>query len=159
MNQPRRPGTTEEARIRALIEHRVPALAAKDAAALTRPDAPGLVLFDLVGPLRWRGGPAHAQRVADWLGSYQGPIGYQIRDLEVAVGGDLAWCHYLYRVSGTMIDGTQVGMWARATVCLRRTGAADTGDDDTGDDWAIVHEHSSVPMDAATGAAALDLQP
>lgn len=142
-------GSTDEARIRALIEQRTPAVAAKDAAALTRHHAAGLVLFDLVGALRRTGGGAQGQRVAEWLSSYRGPIGYQIRDLDVSVSGDLAFCHHLYRVSGTLTDGTRVGMWARSTVCLRRAG----------DDWAIVHEHTSVPMDADTGAAALGLQP
>jgi hypothetical protein len=49
------------------------------------------------------------------------------------------------RISGTMRDGTEVGMWVRATSCLRRQGGART----------IVHEHASVPFDADTGRAVL----
>ena len=59
---------------------------------------------------------------------------------------ELAFCHFLVRISGTMPDGSEVGMWVRATSCLRRQ------DDDT---WRIVHEHASVPFDADTGQAKL----
>jgi ketosteroid isomerase-like protein len=48
-----------------------------------------------------------------------------------------------------MTDGTQVGMWVRSTICLQKFG----------DGWTVTHEHTSVPFDGTTGAAALDLQP
>jgi len=141
--------STDEAQIRALVEERVEALADKDASALTSHDANDLVLFDAVGPLRHVGAEAHAERVAEWLSAYRGGIDYQIRDLRITAGTDVAFCHYLYRVGGTMTDGTQVGMWLRSTICLRKTDRV----------WTITHEHTSVPFDSATGAAFLDLRP
>ena len=44
-----------------------------------------------------------------------------------------------------MQDGTEVGVWVRATSCLRRQDG----------EWMIVHEHASVPFDANTGHAVL----
>lgn len=143
------PTSADEAQIRTLIEERVPALAVKDATTLTAHDATDIVIFDAVGPLRHRGADAHAARVADWLSLYRDGVDYQIRDLSITAGKDIAFCHYLYRVGGTMTDGTQVGMWVRSTICFRKTDR----------DWTITHEHSSVPFDGATGAASLDLQP
>jgi ketosteroid isomerase-like protein len=140
---------TGEAAIRALIEGRVPALASKTLAALTSHYADDVVVFDAVGPLRASGADAHTRRVTEWLAAYRGPIRYQIRDLDITAGEQVAFCHYLYRVAGTMTDGTRVGMWLRSTVCLRRIGR----------DWTITHEHTSVPFDGQTGAAALDAQP
>jgi ketosteroid isomerase-like protein len=64
------------------------------------------------------------------------------------VDGDVAFCHFLYRVSGTTANG-KIGMWVRATVCLRRIDGR----------WLITHEHDSVPFEPETGKAALDLQP
>jgi len=141
--------SADEAKIRTLIEERVVALAIKDAAALTAHDATDIVIFDVVGPLRHSGADAHAARVADWLSLYRDGIDYQIRDLSITTGTDTAFCHYLYRVGGTMTDGTLVGMWVRSTICFRRTERG----------WTITHEHSSVPFDGATGAASLDLHP
>jgi len=143
------PTGADEAQIRALIEGRVPALAVKDATTLTSHDATDIVIFDVVGPLRHRGADAHAARVADWLSLYRDGVDYQIRDLSIAAGTDIAFCHYLYRVGGVMTDGTQVGMWVRSTICFRKTERG----------WTITHEHSSVPFDGATGAASLDLHP
>lgn len=140
---------TAEDRIRALIEDRIPATAGQDVAALSDHYAADTVLFDAVGPLRSAGADAQAGRVAEWLSAYRGPIDYQIRDLEITAGEQVAFCHYLYRVGGTMTDGTVVGMWLRSTVCLRQAGQ----------DWLITHEHTSVPFDGATGAASLTLEP
>lgn len=141
--------SSEEAKIRALVESRVSALAIKDATALASHDANDIVLFDAVGPLYQVGAGAHGKRVAEWLSAYRSGIDYQVRDLCITAGTDVAFCHYLYRVGGTMTDGTQVGMWLRSTICLRRTDG----------DWTINHEHTSIPFDGATGAASLDLQP
>jgi len=141
--------TDDEAQIRALVQQRVTALRDRDAATLTAHYADRAVLFDAVGPLRHVGADAEAERVGAWLSSYDGPIDYRIGDLDVTVGDTVAFCHYLYRVGGTMIDGTEVGMWVRATVCFRRLDGA----------WTIVHEHNSVPFDGATGAASVDLSP
>lgn len=143
------PTSADEARIRALIEQRIQALAVKDATALTSKYANDVVLFDVVVPLRHRGADAHAERVAEWLSLYRGGIDYTVRDLSITAGTDVAFCHYLYRVGGTMTDGTQVGMWVRSTICFRKVDG----------DWTITHEHTSVPFDGATGAAALDLRP
>jgi ketosteroid isomerase-like protein len=140
---------TAEDRIRALIEDRTRATAGQDAAALSDHHAADAVLFDAVGPLRSAGTNAQAQRVAEWLSAYRGPIDYQIRDLEITAGEQVAFCHYLYRIGGTMTDGTVVGMWLRSTVCLRQAGQ----------DWLVTHEHTSVPFDLATGAASLTLEP
>jgi len=67
----------------------------------------------------------------------------------VTAGADVAFCHYLNRVSGTMTNGTSVDMWLRSTVCFRKTAGA----------WTITHEHTSVPFDAETGQASLTIQP
>jgi ketosteroid isomerase-like protein len=79
------------------------------------------------------------------IASYRTGTGREIRDLEITAGADLALCHFMVRISGTMRDGTEVGMWVRATSCLRRQDGA----------WTIVHEHASVPFDADTGQAIL----
>jgi ketosteroid isomerase-like protein len=48
-----------------------------------------------------------------------------------------------------MTNDSAVDMWVRSTVCLCKSGG----------DWLIVHEHTSVPFDAESGRAALDLTP
>lgn len=140
---------TDEARIRELIEQRVRAIRAKDVDSLMSNHAPDVVMFDALNPLRYVGSEAVRERAGQWLSWYQGPVGYEVRDLSVAAGDEAAFCHYLYRVTGTMTNGREVDMWVRSTVCFRKVGGA----------WEIAHEHTSVPFDAESGRASVDLKP
>jgi uncharacterized protein (TIGR02246 family) len=139
----------DEAQIRAIIERRVKAVGEKDIDALLSNQARDILSFDVINPLQHEGIEAVAERAEKWFASYQSAIGYEIRDLKVTAGDAAAFCHYLYRVSGTLKDGGKINMWVRATVCLQKIDGK----------WMIVHEHQSVPFDVETGKASLDLKP
>jgi uncharacterized protein (TIGR02246 family) len=145
------PATTgsSEDQIRALLDERVRAIHDRDAQALTSVCAPDVVSFDALPPLQRLGAEAVRARAEEWLGWYDGPVGYDIRDLRITAGDDTAFASYLYRVTGTMTNGSTVDMWVRSTVCLRKSG----------NDWLIAHEHTSVPFDAESARATLDLTP
>jgi ketosteroid isomerase-like protein len=148
MSPDERVGTAEEAQIRRLIEQRVEAVHAKQAAVITGQMSSRAVLYDAMGPLQQVGVEAESKRLEEWLASYRGQIGYEIRNLDITADGDVGFCHLLYRVSGTTTAGTNIDMWLRATLGLRKLDG----------NWTIVHEHNSVPFDA-TGAASMDLKP
>lgn len=131
-----------EAEIRELFEARTQALASKDAATLAAGNDADVVVFDAVGAFVHRGAETTARK-QEWLSAYRTGIGHEIRDLQITADADLAFCHFLVRISGTMLDDTEVGMWVRATTCLRKRD----------DGWKIVHEHASVPFDTETGKA------
>ena len=133
--------------IEELIERRATAVGARDAAAALANTAPDVVVFDAMVPLRRIGQETEAERLGQWLSSFQSPVGYEVRDLQVVEGDSVAFCHYLYRISGTTAAGG-IDMWLRCTLGLRRLEGA----------WTIVHEHVSVPFDA-TGAADMTAQP
>jgi uncharacterized protein (TIGR02246 family) len=139
----------DEAHIRALIEDRVKAIHDKDINALMSNHAPDVLTFDALNPLRYIGSDKVKERAEDWFSWYQGPIGYEVRDLSITAGEEVAFCHYLYRVSGTMTNGREVNMWVRSTVCYRKIDGK----------WTLTHEHTSVPFDAESGKASLDLNP
>jgi uncharacterized protein (TIGR02246 family) len=145
------PATTSssEDQIRALLDERVRAIRDRDAQALTSSCAPDIVSFDALPPLQRLGAEAVRARAEKWLGWYHGPVGYEIRDLRITAGDDTAFASYLYRVTGTMTNGSTVDMWLRSTICLRKRNG----------DWLIAHEHTSVPFDAESGRATLDLTP
>jgi uncharacterized protein (TIGR02246 family) len=145
------PATTgsSEDQIRTLLDERVRAIHDRDAQALVNACAPDVVSFDALPPLQRLGAVAVRDRAKEWLGWYDGPVGYEIRDLRITAGDDTAFASYLYRVTGTMTNGSTVDMWLRSTICLRKSGG----------DWLIAHEHTSVPFDAESGRATLDLTP
>ncbi len=138
-----------EGEIRAIIERRVTSVGNKDIDGLMARQAPEVLSFDVVDPLQHVGAESIRNRLSDWFASYKGSIGYEIRELGIVAGERIAFCHYLFRITGTLNAGGEVAMWVRATVCLERT-------DNT---WLIVHEHQSVPFDAETGQASLELNP
>jgi uncharacterized protein (TIGR02246 family) len=139
----------DEAQIRALIEDRSKAVRTKDINGVISNHAPDILSFDVVNPLQYVGSDTVREPSEEWFSLYRGPIGYEIRDLSITTGDDVAFCHYLYRVSGTRTDGGKVDMWVRATVCYRKIDGT----------WTITHEHNSVPFDMETLKASLDLKP
>jgi ketosteroid isomerase-like protein len=140
---------TAESQIRSLIENRARAVRDKDLAGAISDHAPDILLFDAIPPLQYVGSDTAKERTEAWFSSYEGPIGFEIRDLQIAAGESVAFCHYLYHVTGTLKDGTQVDMWVRATNGFKKIDGA----------WKMTHEHNSVPFDAGSGQAALGLEP
>ncbi|HEX8623061.1 MAG TPA: nuclear transport factor 2 family protein [Allosphingosinicella sp.] len=143
--------TDDEAGIRALIDERCSAMRDKDAARAMATLADDVVAFELAPPLAL--GPEAARDeagLAAWLSGWDGPVGIEIRDLHVEVGGDVGWSRSLNRLHGTLKGGRRVDMWMRSTLAFRREGGA----------WKIAHGHSSVPflMDGSFRAAT-DLRP
>ncbi len=139
---------SDEAQIRTLIEARVKAVHDKNIDGALSSIAPDMLAFDVVNSLYYRGRDAVRKRAQEWFSSFHGSIGYEIHDLFIATGDDVAFSHCLNRYSGTTTGG-ELGMWVRVTTCYRKIDGT----------WLITHEHQSVPFDAESGKASLDLKP
>jgi PhnB protein len=139
---------TAEWEIRAVIDDLAHAHRAKDSGGVVRHQAPGFVQFSLAPPLISTA--ADARGLEEWFATWRGPLGYEVRELRVTAGDDVAFCHSLNRLTGTKVDGETPDIWFRVTLCFRRIGGA----------WKIAHEHESVPfyMDGSYRAA-VDLKP
>lgn len=142
-------GNGTETAIRGRLDELVRAIGAKDLDRLRTIYATDVVSFDVEPPLAHRGVSA---KLENWQRAFAAfrDVRYEIRDLNVTVGSDIAFAHLLGRLGGTRADGTAVaGMWVRATICLRKSGG----------DWRITHDHASVPLEArgAIGAAGFEL--
>ena len=140
---------TEESQIRKLIDDRVNAVRARDIKGATSGIAPDIVVFDVVDPLQRLGSESSKKRAEEWFSSFQTPIGYEIRNLSIDVGDDVAFAHGLSHVSATKTDGAQLDMWWRSTICFRKIDGA----------WIVTHEHNSVPFNPGNGKASIDLKP
>lgn len=149
----------DEAQIRDLLDRMVAGYRAKDAARIVADVAPDAMNYSLAPPLRFRRGDlvdigggrkadmTSAEGVQTWLDGFgDRPFEFEIRDLEVAAGGDVGYAYGLARMGSV---GT-FSLWFRITLGLRRTGGR----------WQITHFHESVPfyMDE-TFRAATDLEP
>jgi ketosteroid isomerase-like protein len=139
----------DEAEIKRVIEGCVVALRAKDLDGVMSIYAPEIVTFDVVPPLQYVGAEAMRKRWEEVFSSLPGPVGYEIADLSITVGEEMAFTHSFNRTSATLPTGQQIGTWVRWTACWRKIGGQ----------WLIVHDQISVPVDVQTGRAVLDLKP
>lgn len=128
-------GTRNESEVRALLDSRVDACQKKDIDRLMSLYAPDIVYFDVVQPLQFVGDGEVRRNFVRWFDEYDGPIGLETHELNVAVEGDVAFAHMLHLDTGTRKNGVEGAVWVRSTVCCRRSG----------DTWRITHEHISMP--------------
>jgi uncharacterized protein (TIGR02246 family) len=143
------PHAADEADIRQRVEQYAAAIRAADLERVMSIFAPDLVSFDLEAPLQHMGAEAKRRNWARAFAAYQHPLGYEIRDLTITVGDDLAFGHSLNRISGTLKNGNKSDYWVRWTTGFRKIDGR----------WLIVHDHVSVPLDLESGRGLRNLKP
>jgi len=82
------------------------------------------------------GAKAKEKNWMDAFAMYQRPLGYEIRDLTLTLGDDVAFGHSLNRVSGTLKNGNRTDFWLRWTACFRKIDG----------NWLVAHDQVSVPI-------------
>jgi ketosteroid isomerase-like protein len=112
--------TDNEAQIRHRIESWARALRTKKLDELMSHYAQDILVFDLAPPLQYVGIDAYRSNFEEWLLSFQGSIGHEIRDLSITTGDDVAFSRRPNRISGRT-NGEQTDLWVRATVSIRLT--------------------------------------
>ncbi len=139
----------DEAKIRQQIDKIIEGIRARDLDGLKRVYAAGIVSFDVEPPLQHVGVEAKMRNWANVFTIFQDAT-YEVRDLTIATGDDVAFGHGFGRLSGTLKNGTATaGMWVRATFCFQKVDG----------NWLIAHDQVSVPLDLASGKGVTDLQP
>jgi ketosteroid isomerase-like protein len=97
----------DEAGIRQLIDKMAEAIRAMDFEGLKACFAMDMVSFDVAGPpLQTVGADAKLKNWEMAFAVFQPPLGYEIRDLTITVGNDVAFGHSFNRFSGTLENGT-----------------------------------------------------
>jgi uncharacterized protein (TIGR02246 family) len=139
----------DEAQIRKLMDDWAKALRAKDINGVMSHYAPDILSFDAVSKLQFKGAEAYKKHWEACLSMCPGSMVFEIQDLDITAGDDMAFCHCLNRCGGTGEDGQEKISWMRMTACYRKINGK----------WMVVHEHFSVPFDMESGKALLDLEP
>lgn len=120
------------------------AAAAKDVDGFASLYAEGVRAFDMWERWEYDGRAAWREMAAGWFGGLGDEhVAVDFNDVRQIVGEDVAVASAMVTYSGIAADGTMLrSMHNRMTLGLTRT--ADGG-------WEIAHEHSSGPIDPATG--------
>jgi len=139
----------EENKIREFVHRETALIQNKDIDGLIPLFSGETLSFDVVDPLEYKGRNEIIERMKSWFSSFDGSIGINIHDLNVAASGNLAFSYCLRHVDATKSDGSKLQMWWRETTCYRKLKEG----------WVIVHRHSSVPFNPENGTASTTLEP
>jgi ketosteroid isomerase-like protein len=143
------PARADEVALRGLIDAIINAVRGKDIDGLLSCCAPEIATFDLVPPLKHEGAEAIRELWARTLGSFVPPLNYDVHDLELMLGADVAFARSLNRFGGTTTEGQRITRWLCATLGFRKIHGR----------WKLVHQHFSVPLDIVSGRALFELNP
>jgi len=139
------PVAADVAEIRKLMEGWSKALESRDLDSLTTAYDPDVVLFDMKPPFQIHGADAYRRMWQACLPYFPKRFAFERRELEISVGGDAAFAHFLTCVRPIGEAPAGDTMWLRATLCYRRAAGR----------WWVAHEHVSVPIDPMTGKAVM----
>jgi uncharacterized protein (TIGR02246 family) len=132
----------DQAAIKTLEDHFVAAFNAKDVNAIMALYTPGdnLIVFDAVPPRQYTGWDAYKKDWESIFAANPGPASIQLTDLDITVGGDVAYGHSIQVASFTDKSGKTATSTMRVTDGYRKVNGQ----------WLISHEHVSVPVDFST---------
>ena len=141
----------DEQKIKALEAQFVAAFNGKDVDAIMKVYVPGksLLVFDVTPPRQYVGADAYRKDWMDLFAMFKGPLKFEISDLAITAGSDVAFSHSIQHVAGTDTKGQPVDLTVRVTDGYRKINGR----------WLIAHEHVSVPVDVSTGKADLASKP
>ena len=94
------------------------------------------LIYDVLAPMKYEGAAAYRQSWDEWQPDTQGEGQFELQDLSVTVGGDVAFAHGFIKCGGVLPDGKRFEDLVRATFCLRK----DSGS------WKVAHQHISKPI-------------
>jgi ketosteroid isomerase-like protein len=94
------------------------------------------LIFDVLPPLKYEGTDAYRRSWDQWQPSFEMPSLFEIHELGITAGQDVAFSHFLIQCGGTLPNGKKIEDWVRATVCFRKAQGQ----------WKVTHQHISMPM-------------
>jgi ketosteroid isomerase-like protein len=98
--------------------------------------APDVLIYDVLPPMKYDGAEAYRRGWDDWQPDTQGEGRFDLQNLSIVAGADVAFAHCFIQCGGTLPDGKTFEDLVRATFCLKKTGGA----------WRIQHQHISKPF-------------
>src|SRR5262249_9585406 len=101
-----------------------------------------LVVFDATPPRQYTGAQAYRKDFEDFFAAFPGAFSDKMSDLDVTIGGEVAYGHNIQHVVSTDKNGKMLTANLRVTDGYQR----------------INHEHFSLPVDLATMKPVLESQ-
>ena len=100
-----------------------------------------VLIYDVLPPMKYEGAAAYRRSWGDWHPDTQGEGKFELQDLAVVAGDDVAFAHCFIQCGGTLQNGRTFEDLVRATFCLQKADGA----------WKVTHQHSSKPFQSSGG--------
>ncbi|PWT93291.1 MAG: hypothetical protein C5B55_04745 [Blastocatellia bacterium] len=128
---------TNEMVIRELLENWAQSVRRKNYKGILANHSHDIVIFDLTAPLQsTKGIEAYKKTWDSFYRSYRDSPSFEICEMKITAGRDVAFANALMRCVGTQHDGSKSDLDFRLTVGLSKVDAQ----------WVVTHEHHSIPM-------------
>ena len=121
--------------IRTLIENWAAAVRGRNLDAILAHHSPDIVMFDVPPPIQSKGIQAYRETWDVFFSWARDSRVFDIQEMSVTAGSDVAFVTALMRCSGTEKSGEKIDLDFRLTVGLRKIDG----------EWTVMHEHHSIP--------------
>jgi ketosteroid isomerase-like protein len=128
--------TTDEAQVRDLLQDWAFATRKGQRDRVLANHLPDVLIYDVLAPMKYEGAAAYRKSWDEWQPETQGEGIFDLQDLAVTAGEDVAFAHGLIKCGGVLPDGRRFEDLVRATFCLRKVAGS----------WKVAHQHISKPI-------------
>lgn len=98
-----------------------------------------VLIYDVLPPVKYESAAEYRASWDEWQPQAQGEMRFELEDLSITAGPDVAFAHGILQCGGTLPNGQAFRDTVRATFCLRKTG----------EKWSVSHQHLSKPYSRA----------
>src|SRR5262249_49171078 len=127
----------DETAIRELIEGWAAAVRRRDVAGALHNHSADILMFDVPPPLKSEGIEAYRQTWDPFFSWSQEPVRFDIVEMRVTAGADVAFAAALMQCAGREVSGENIELDFRLTVGLQKIDGQ----------WVVTHEHHSIPAE------------
>jgi uncharacterized protein (TIGR02246 family) len=129
--------TSDELAICTLVEDWAQAVRTRNFHGILAHHSPDILMFDVPPPFRSQGIEAF-KKTWDTFFLWSKDAGvFDIREMDVTAGDDVAFVAALMRCAGTELNGERADLDFRLTIGLRKIDGQ----------WIVTHEHHSIPAE------------
>ena len=129
--------TTTDSEVRAVIEKWAEATRQSRRDEILKHHSANLVIFDVLPPMKYESAESYRRSWDDWQPETQGEAIFNLENLTITTGSDVAFAHAFIRCGGTLPDGKTFQDLVRATFCLKKVNGS----------WVVEHQHISKPYE------------
>ncbi len=131
----------DETAIRQLLESWAEATRQNRKNDVLKNHLPSLVIFDVLPPMKYSSAESYRRSWDEWQPETQGEGQFELEDLVVTCGSNVAFAHCFIRCGGTLSSGQTFQDVVRATFCLEKIDGM----------WKVSHQHVSKPLQMSKG--------